>query len=68
MELSQLTDLEKNTLYLVIDLIRELPRLENLAKKGQLLSRDLVFLKQAEEVLQQYLVIIERLRDLNRNR
>ena len=67
MEITQSLELDKNRLYVIIDLIRQKQQLEDLAKKGRLASADLEFLQQAEDALQQYLNLIEKIRKLNRS-
>ena len=66
MEITQSLDLEKNKLSVIIDLIRQKQQLEDSAKKGRLVSADLEFLQQAEDALQEYLNLIEKIRELNR--
>ena len=67
MEITQSLDLEKNRLSVIIDLIRQKQQLEDSAKKGRLVSADLEFLQQAEDALQEYLNLIEKIRELNRS-
>lgn len=67
MEITQSLDLEKNRLSVIIDLIRQKQQLEDLARKSRLASADLEFLQQAEDALQQYLNLIEKIRKLNRS-
>ena len=67
MEITQSLELDKNRLYVIIDLIGQKQQLEYLAKKGRLASADLEFLQQAEDALQQYLNLIEKIRKLNRS-
>jgi hypothetical protein len=66
LEITQSLDLEKNKLSVIIDLIRQKQQLEDSAKKGRLVSADLEFLQQAEDALQEYLNLIEKIRELNR--
>jgi hypothetical protein len=67
LEITQSLDLEKNRLSVIIDLIRQKQQLEDLARKSRLASADLEFLQQAEDALQQYLNLIEKIRKLNRS-
>ncbi|ELR96435.1 hypothetical protein [Gloeocapsa sp. PCC 73106] len=67
LEISQLNEVDKKQLYPIIDLVIQKNKLVNLAATGQLVSQDLVLLKQAEDVLKQYMDLIVRIRELNRN-
>lgn len=50
-----------------MDFLRQKEQLEELAKQGRLQSADLEVLKKAEDTLKEYLALIEKIRELNRN-
>lgn len=57
---------EVTQLATITELVRQKSKLERLAKLNQLSQADLMFLKQVETILRQYLDLIERWRELNR--
>jgi len=66
-ELFNKIETETATLSLLIDFIQRQSQLEYRARKGSLVSEDLVFLKQVENTLKDYVKKIEKIRELNRH-
>ena len=63
-ELFNKIETETTTLSLLIDFIQRQSELEYRARKGSLVSDDLVFLKQVENTLRDYVKKIEKIREL----